>query len=756
MKFTFRRPTSVRVVGSYLLKTVAKPCRNVDLAVEMPAECFQPKDHLNYRYWHKRAYYLATLARHLRKIPSLSHVVFSTMQGDPLRPILVVRPQDPSGESSTKFEIRIHPCVPEGVFKLHKLAPDRNNIRRAKGSAILPEGAAVDATKPETATPRYNQAVLKEVVQNRHLRYAHSMLSDVECTGGVDAILLLKTWLRQRGHGDQAFGTMNGFVISMLLVHLILKRKLPKSCSSYQMFRGVLGFLASSTLDTEPVVLAHHASCAGMGDAPPPETFQRAFDVNLIDPSGFVNLLSHMPRVGAGWQDCCLARPFALRDPVCVRGFSVLAWQTCVSFVSPAVISPTALEPVLAWPQTTYYDLRHEATKALHLLDNPVSDGFAHLFMKPVSFDDKFDLALRVRISPAIARRYPAQLMDRAGDWQSFGTSLVCTVLNRGLGNRIHLISPQPRQSASWPVTVDCPGLGDSYLLVVGLLLDTENAQRVADIGPAADHAKEAAAFRDFWGSKSELTRFHDGSILEAVSWRLPSPARHRIVKHLCLHVLRRHCAIEPAHVSMPTHLFEPVLCAGGAEMDNGVEATRSLLQSFGRLTSALRDLEMPLRITSLQGVGPAFRYADVFPPQQAPEDAPEGCWLPAQEVLVSLEGSGKWPNDFAAIQQVKAAFYIQLAEMAEEKVDGVKASLTARYLDLLYDGYAFRLVRVTGRLCLGGAHVPRVHPARAWPGFLAPLHPPSRWPLPCSPPPGGLPEASGAPAPALTPHARR
>jgi len=35
-KFCFRKPVSVKVVGSYLLGTGTKPDLNVDMAVEMP------------------------------------------------------------------------------------------------------------------------------------------------------------------------------------------------------------------------------------------------------------------------------------------------------------------------------------------------------------------------------------------------------------------------------------------------------------------------------------------------------------------------------------------------------------------------------------------------------------------------------------------------------------------------------------------------------------------------------------------------
>lgn len=59
-------------------------------------ECLQAKDHLNYRYFHKRALYLSIIAGHLRKkrkTHGLQAVKFSLAAGNPLLPILVLTPK---------------------------------------------------------------------------------------------------------------------------------------------------------------------------------------------------------------------------------------------------------------------------------------------------------------------------------------------------------------------------------------------------------------------------------------------------------------------------------------------------------------------------------------------------------------------------------------------------------------------------------------------------------------------------------------
>lgn len=50
------------MAGSFLLRALAKPSLNVDLALRMPSECLVSRDSLNHRYLDKRALYAAHLA----------------------------------------------------------------------------------------------------------------------------------------------------------------------------------------------------------------------------------------------------------------------------------------------------------------------------------------------------------------------------------------------------------------------------------------------------------------------------------------------------------------------------------------------------------------------------------------------------------------------------------------------------------------------------------------------------------------------
>ena len=59
--------------------------------------------------------------------------------------------------------------------------------------------------------------------------------------------------------------------------------------------------------------------------------------------------------------------------------------------------------------------------------------------------------------------------------------------------------------------------------------------------GPSADDKVLATAFRQFWGDKSELRRFKDGAIVEAVVWQESSAGGGQSIPQLIVrHVLER------------------------------------------------------------------------------------------------------------------------------------------------------------------------------------------------------------------------
>lgn len=65
--------------------------------------------------------------------------------------------------------------------------------------------------------------------------------------------------------------------------------------------------------------------------------------------------------------------------------------------------------------------------------------------------------------------------------------------------------------------------------------VDPTAALRTLDMGPPADKAEPARAFRAFWGEKAELRRFQDGSITEAVVWEEGGPAERHLIIDRCV-----------------------------------------------------------------------------------------------------------------------------------------------------------------------------------------------------------------------------
>ena len=89
---------------------------------------------------------------------------------------------------------------------------------------------------------------------------------------------------------------------------------------------------------------------------------------------------------------------------------------------------------------------------------------------------------------------------------------------------------------------------------------------------------------------------------------------------------------------------------------------------------------ELPLKVINVQPLSPAFRGTDPFPPQPHPlafgagiglgqsEDQIPVCPKPL-DVLVQLEGSGRWPDNSAAINKTKAAMALKIAEQLRLKL---------------------------------------------------------------------------------------
>ncbi|RDW87198.1 rRNA-processing protein UTP22 [Aspergillus mulundensis] len=252
-RVVFAPPANVNVVGSFALRTASKTVAPyiVDLSVTMPSSIFQEKDYTNYRYFHKRAYYVACIAAGIRGQKNAGlDMMFDCQDGDALRPIILLHPSTAkSGQGRPKFQIRIITAVEDTLFPISRTLPMRNNIRHGS-----------EGESKNEPTPFYNSCLRSEATVSLYHKALFSAAQS--CESFKDACLLGRIWLKQRGFGSSSRkGGFGGFEWSVLLSFLLEsggpngKPVLLKSYSSYQLFKATVQFLNGRDL-TEPLLLS--------------------------------------------------------------------------------------------------------------------------------------------------------------------------------------------------------------------------------------------------------------------------------------------------------------------------------------------------------------------------------------------------------------------------------------------------------------------------------------------------------------------
>ncbi|KAI9364891.1 Nrap protein [Zopfochytrium polystomum] len=668
-KFSFKTPSKVFIAGSYLLKTVAKNPRlaNIDVAVQMPDEMFQDKDHVNYRYFHKRAFYLAVLASVIRRNAKVVPVSlsFDTMiAGDRRRPVLVLSPV-PNGSaydfSKLKCSIRIIPCISASLFKPSKLAPGRNNVRPSQTNNASEAGLA--------ATPRYNANILHDTSYASHLNFLHQQFAI--CPAFREAVLLGKVWLAQRGL-YQPFG---GFLLTMIMGYLFRTKavgktgiKLGSSYSSYQIIKLTIEFISKHDFKGEPIFMTP--------DGKPLEepefsldAFARAYDAVIVDPTGRVNLA--------------------------------------------AFVSVNTLEK-----------LRYEARSSLTYFNDLGADRFDSLFLKNLSHPlVNFDNVICLHKPPGV---FPAYKPSVALDFPSrndFIRYFIPKLLLKGLKNRVRLISVEQDAREQWQINESPPTADAEFRpLVIGIILDPENGTRAVEMGPNPEDAEAIADFRRMWGNKSEMRRFKDGTIAESVVWDSAGTldARTQVTSQMAVYLMSRHGSVDPDTVTCWGGQLLPFLQEfGGNKSLRAVEVRRGTFQNayeaFQELAKEIRaSTGLPLTVTNVIPSHAGLSYSSTFIPQ--PHHTAGGPAIdynaPVHRdfmgVLVEFESSGRWPEQLIALQNMKLAFFVALSKSLQLQLTGAQISISkpldhdpiySGYMDVsIPPGYSFRLRLRTGR----------------------------------------------------------
>ncbi|KAG6809380.1 hypothetical protein H0H92_000481, partial [Tricholoma furcatifolium] len=449
-KVAFEKPSDIAVVGSWPLKTSVKAKDGVrfgvDVAVEMPNELFQEKDYLNNRFFHKKAFYLATIAAALKdsKKSGLNvEVEYDSQSDDPRLTKLVLTPKkDESQNDFTKLhaQVFIIPVLsPHSPIPLHRLSPAHSNLRITNSSS----------SAPAPPTPLYNTALLLSLLPKSLLLSTHSTKDTSSAFS--DALTLLRVWANQRGYGPASAsgsrvcvrgfedrGYWWGALLSMLIsgeekvgAKSAKRKPLGRGLSSYQLFRGALDFLAKHDFEKDPIFVKTKESAHRFA----PEEYTQTHSAVFVDSSSTVNLLAGVP------------------------------------------IGSLQL-------------LKHDALSTLSTLstlDNTsTTDPFTTVFLTDHrDLSTRFDTLLRVDLSSAkplhhssSSSAHTTSILDSGSPANALLASL-SSLLTQGLGNRVKVAAILHGPSASRGVAQAHPT--SANIIYIGLVHDPEHAFRLVD-----------------------------------------------------------------------------------------------------------------------------------------------------------------------------------------------------------------------------------------------------------------------------------
>ncbi|KAH7085328.1 Nrap protein [Paraphoma chrysanthemicola] len=509
----------------------------------------------------------------------------------------------PAGDGSSD-DFSASRCDIRILVALPEDAFPQNKLRPGSNCVRLKENEDESSQKAPIATPFYNSSLQSDANVTAYLKLLHATASKTDAFR--DACILGRVWLKQRGLGSRMRkGGFGNFEWAVLMALLLQPNA---GVGTQALSAGYSSYqLFKATLQ---FLVRHDLSKK-------PFSFQA---------SGVV-----VPRNEVG--------PVLFDGP---RGQNILFKMT-------------------HW---SYTRLQLEAKTTVDMLSESVFDQFDSAFiLKTELLNFKYDATLEVPISAfdldATTADYEQGLRDACRKLHN--------VLSRALTDRVTAISVILPDEADWAISSQRPKNGGGKSLLVNFATDPANANRTVDHGPSAENKQEATSFRKFWGEKSELRRFKDGSILESIVWS-PKDNGASIIEQIVLFILKQHLgASVAASAKFSGDQFAVLVTAARIQGQSGVTPFLPIMNAFSTLEKDIRDLEeLPLQLRHLRAADPQLRYTSV--------EVPSAGHSPAS-VVMQFEASGRWPDDLCAIQRTKIAFLLRIAEV----LTSAKTEYTAR-----------------------------------------------------------------------------
>ncbi|KAM0752220.1 Nrap protein [Meredithblackwellia eburnea MCA 4105] len=702
----------VQLVGNWAWDAATRNSKTgeyiVQVAIAIPSTLLQPKDYLSPRFALKTTHYLTTLASILPSDvlgpTTLAYTPHST-QGYSLdiRSLAPTAGAEKIGLQKTKGAVlRLVVVAPSTVFPHNKISPSSNLSRP---STTITSTSTSPTLLPATPirSSALNLSLLPTLVSHANLHvFLASSHSNKAFTTAIRLIQLWASGFEKRGFHTSLLGVTGDNWWTWCVARAVVGTAPLRSAAGFAgvgvggsdawvLWRKTLEFLAGAKWVGDGV--GFNTGKKGRGkkaifeeegeESIKPyerEEFRKAFEGKplFIDPTGTVNLA--------------------------------------------AGIELSTLEM-----------LRHEARVTMALLVSDASDElkFAGALVKPLRDAERFDNYIRVVIPPSVlaATSSTTSPLDHETPISAFIAG-VCSSLRRALGNRVKAFHVRPPpHSTSIPAQGSAASSStDGTVLAIGLILDAAEAGRLVDQGPSAEDEAACAEFRTFWGPKSELRRFKDGSIVESVVWDDPADSldhkayglgQHRsaiagrIVRYILetRHAVPKDCVTVFAG-SMDHLLVEPEAVRRAIYLQDPVQSGRGFATVVEAYDALARDLtglaDLPLTVSAVQPSSSGLRYSSILTPSPRRlknfERFPNSTkFIDVHDVVVTLEGSGRWPDDLEGIQKIKAAFLSKIGEGLSQLHTIIAATISfdtdARPIDdnvslevLTASGFAFRV----------------------------------------------------------------
>ncbi|KAJ8917111.1 hypothetical protein NQ315_012601 [Exocentrus adspersus] len=270
----FTPPEVVEQFGLYAYNSLPGPELALNLNIVIPKDCFDVKDYLNNRYLFKRYYYLTYIAEHLKSGNIVKGVEVSFHECNSLLPVLQLKPN-----GCDKTLVTVYATPASDTFRAVRFLPEVNNVKQD----VFGTGLGVEVLR-SSATIFYNSALGYDVTLSVNTSFAKQILE--EQSNVQEAVKLLCVWLRQHQFME-GVGSFTETLLVYFIVYLLVKKKINKFMSSYQVVRSFWSFIETSDLENNSLSLA---------DVPTDtlDGFKKHFAVVCLDRTGTYNVAAFL------------------------------------------------------------------------------------------------------------------------------------------------------------------------------------------------------------------------------------------------------------------------------------------------------------------------------------------------------------------------------------------------------------------------------------------------------------------------------